>query len=193
MTKETVRCLRFLRFCRLLPACGGGAILLLWMLFDRDFLIIAGLGTMALGAGLLVLGTAGALFALLRRNCPREDRRPLVKSLLLLFTNLPLGAACFAAAFIWAQLFLVLLVNGSPLPLEECRIEGGGVRIELGTLPPGGWKIRGFFIERDGGLSLFCREEGQEREFLLQGYVTNGMGGRIFRKLPPPPGSQGAP
>jgi hypothetical protein len=69
------------------------------------------------------------------------------------------------------------LFNDSSEPIENLRIIGGGITVEMGPVPSGRHAERHLHFRRDGPLNFEARQ--QERRFTgpIEPYVCEGMEG----------------
>jgi hypothetical protein len=170
-------------WCGALPLASGVSIFALWCLTRAEFLARAGLALLGSGWMVLVVG----VISLLLHVCGEHSRdvvsrRRLVRQGLfsggLLLANFPAAAAVLvAAAWVATTTYTVNVQNQSRETVSHCRLTGGGVEIDLGTLPPGTPATRRLQFSDDGALVLRAHLGDRALEARVESYVTGGLGG----------------
>lgn len=147
---------------------------------------------MMVGIFTLYCGTAVVLIGVvaLSRYCwqacrmPKVPRRRVWFSTFagagLLLLNFPVAGGIVAAAIALETRYTVIVQNDSLQPLESVRVFGGGCDESLGTIPPGSSVRRSFWIQHDGELEFYALGDDTSYEKIINGYVTNGLGGHTI-------------
>jgi hypothetical protein len=178
MTREY----RISLWCGALPLAWGASIFALWYLTRAGFLTEAGLVTLAGGCLLFVVGMINLWRHLLweYRLGIVSRRRLLRQGLLsggLLLSNFPAAVAIIVAAVSVATAYTVRVQNQSGQVVSDCRVTGGGVTEELGTLRAGEPAVRRVWFSTDGTLGFEARLGHQSLDGTIEGYVTSSLGG----------------
>ena len=177
------RTLRVAVLSGLLPLLIGVSLFLLWIITRWDWLMLAGAIALYGGLASFVIG-AIALVRYCWAACRSADpsRRNWVPAAVacaaLLLMNFPTAGGIIAAVIAIETRYSVVVHNASPHALSDVRVYGGGCEADLGTIPPGGFARRSFWIQRDGELEFRAASSSTTHHLLIDGYVTNGMGGR---------------
>lgn len=171
--------LQRLRWCTVPPLALGLGTYLAWRIGGDDAWMLFGWGVLALGAlasvlGLGVLARAprfgrGALSPRAQRQI-RWHRR-------LLVGNWVVAILLVLSALRGMSEFRVQLHNDAATPWTDVVLRGGGVDVVVGTVPPGRTVAQSLWFLADGRLELLAA--GQQEPLVLDGYVTNGMGGAV--------------
>jgi len=166
---------RLRRACLLgaIPLCTGLAILLTWMATRWEFLIGAGLLTIALGVVAVLLGTAQVWAA---RGAPFGAR---VALMALLWGNFPAAGFAVMAAEDVMTSFTVSVRNASGALLQDLEVRGPGDRARLGTLAPGGSALCRIRPTGDGLLLVDWNRAGESGFAEPEVYVSGGLEGHI--------------
>jgi hypothetical protein len=178
-------------WCGALPLASGVSIFALWCLTRAEFLARAGLALLGSGWMVLVVG----LISLLLHVCGEQSRdlvgrRRLLRQGLfsggLLLANFPAAAAVLvAAAWVATTTYTVNVQNQSGKTVSHCRLRGGGVEMDLGTLPPGKSAIRQLKFSDRGTLVLQARFGDRALEETVESYVTGSLGGNTTVTIEP--------
>lgn len=168
--------------CGALPLTAGILIFLTWLVTRWGLLQTAGFLIVLAGWPLLLMGSfclVGYVVSSIRSQAESKSRI-ILKSLgaaAFLLINIPTAAAIISTVISIEARYAVTIVNEGSEPLDRVYIEGGGIREDMGTIPPGGEARRTFHIRHDGTL-MFRAACGDRRfEKVVDGYVTNGIGG----------------
>jgi hypothetical protein len=169
-------------WCGALPLASGISIFALWYLTRAEFLVRAGLALLGSGWMLLVVGVISLLLHLRGEHSPDVvSRRRLLRQGLfsggLLLANFPAAAGILIAAVWVATTYTVHVQNQSGNTVSHCRLTGGGVQIDFGTLPPGKSAIRRLQFSDDGALLLHAHLGDRALEGSVESDVTGGLGG----------------
>lgn len=176
------RAYRVALICGASPLLVGVSVFLLWLVTRWDWLMAAGMLTLYGGVAIFLVGAlALARFCWLAFRSPDpRGRRPWLSALAcagLLLVNVPVAGGIVAAAIAIETRYTVVVHNTSPQPLESVRVFGGGCDESLGSIPPGGFARRSFWIQRDGELRFRALRGAVIHTKTIDGYVTNNMGG----------------
>jgi hypothetical protein len=169
-------------WCGALPLASGVSIFALWYLMRAEFLVRAGLALLGSGWMLLVVGLISLLLHLSGEHSRDVvSRRRLLRQGLfsggLLLANFPAAAGILVAAVWVATTYTVHVQNQSGKAASHCRLSGGGVEMDLGTLPPGKSATRRLQFSEDGALLLQAHLGDRALEGSIESYVTGGLGG----------------
>jgi hypothetical protein len=162
----------------------------MWVLFRWDWLAVAGAYIIAVGVVLFLIGVfcLGRFRVLALSDVHMSYRRRFWLSFAcawLLFSNIPAAAAIILAVIHIESQYTVIVDNQSDGAIEEFTLSGGGVRFSFGTIEPDTRVRRSFRIQRDGVLMCSGIHRGKPLEAQVDGYVTNGMGGRKLIQITP--------
>lgn len=164
----------------LIPLATGMSIFLLWLLTRWDWLMLAGIFTIYGGVACVTGGLVCLIaYAVLARRTSRAGNVTwrVVAVAFLLLVNFPVaGAVTWGAVYI-ETLYTVEVRNETSSPIERLAVSGGGVEVIFGDILPGTSRRTRFHILHDGSLTYRFRHHGEERHGVVEGYVTNGMGG----------------
>lgn len=147
-----------------------------WLMLVGVLLIYFGLVSVALGAGALIWSVAAAR----KRNISRPAGilHSAWFAALVLLLNFPAAYACLYVGSMIATKYRVAVQNDTSGSLESARILGGGCDLRLGDIPPHETRNSTCWIGHDDSLRFLYGEHGQEHTVTIDGYVTNGMGGK---------------
>lgn len=167
----------------LLPLLIGVSLFVLWIVTRRDWLMVGGFVTLYGGLVSFFIGAiALARYCWAASRLVDPPRRRWVPSALacaaLLLSNLPVAGGIVAAVIAISTCYSVVVHNASQQAISDVRVYGGGCEANLGTIPPGGLARRLFWIQRDGELAFRAVSSSTTHHMIIDGYVTNGMGGR---------------
>lgn len=178
------RAYRLALFCGATPLLVGLSIFFLWLFTHWQWLMIAGILTLAAGPVMFVFGLLNLahFVGLARREpnlAPRRLRPAMFCSGSLLLANLPAAAGILAAVIAIETAYTVTVHNASGRPLEDVQVRGGGCDVFFGSIPPGGMARRSFWIRDDGELAFHATGGPVTYSVAnISGYVTNGQGGQ---------------
>lgn len=169
-------------FCGAAPLIAGVGTFLLWTITRWPFLMNLGIWILYGGGVLFVIGCVALLmhFALEAKALYSTRRAAWsrgLRALFLLLVNFPAAAVILSAAIFLESQYTVTIHNRTPHPLQQTRVEGGGVHVEIGTIPPGDSERRALRFMGDGNLRFTARYQGKTIERQVEGYVTSGLGG----------------
>ena len=99
------------------------------------------------------------------------------KAAALLLANFPVAAGVILAAIAIETRYTVVVSNESAMVLKDAKVFGGGVDVSLGSLRPQASIKRSFYVVTDGRVMFRAISGDQVHSTLVDGYVTNGMGG----------------
>lgn len=164
------------------PLLTGTIIYGAWRTTRWDWLIVAGLLTIVAGIAAFFAGMF-SLAAHLRDEW-KFGRTPagrlglqgmLIGSLLLL--NFPAAAFFTISAVEVMERYTVSVHNECDIPIESLVVSAPGVDVELGPIAPGQRVQHHFHVQSDGALTFNARQQGIQFGGVVEGYVTNGVGG----------------
>jgi len=142
------------------------------------------LGYFVIGAGsvLFVLGVIALALSIRKdRSTPNVSRRRLRTSSLLcaglLLSNFPVALAMTGIVIRSEMRYTVVVQNDSALQLEDVQVFGGGIHSATVSVHPGGNARFDVWPSADGVLKLSARSASNDYEVVVEGYVTNMMGG----------------
>ena len=173
----------------LLPMTLGGAVLGLWLITDSPV-------WMYFGVPILLLGVATTIVVALLlvngwRRAQREQRwsgkqvhlRTLFIALLMA-SNYPAAYAAFVIAVDHQTRYTVVVVNDADTPWLDVVVAGGGAQRAFGTVAPHGRARCDVWFTSDGELVLQSGGPAGREHRVVDGYVTNGLGGEatVVRK-----------
>ena len=185
---EMNRWLRFSVICGAAPLTVGVAIFLTWLLTRWDWLMLAGVLTIYSGLVVVAVGTIGVVLFVWKSvrvgHTPRKHvawQALTVSGFLLL--NVPVAAAIVASVIYIETQYVVTVINDSSAEVHSFVVSGGGVTIDIGTIAPGSEVRRAFIIKHDGELKGQGMQGGRPIEGIIEGYVTNGLGGNKLVRI----------
>ena len=175
-------------FCATIPLGLGLAIFLAWLICRLCSstvavgLMTAGLFLIPVGSLSVLVGLACLVFYLYRsaRSAsvpPRTLRRHGLVVGGMLLANFPVAIGLTVAGIAIDTMYTVTIINDSGRPVQTCRIVGGGVDIDFGTVPAGQKGRKRFWIRRDGELELRAQHGQMQLRETIDGYVTHNMDG----------------
>jgi hypothetical protein len=167
-------------FCGVMPMAAGTAIFLSWLLVRWDWLMMAGILTIIVGAGVVLTGLVFlGIHALQARRLQPSGRwgvRTLAVAVLLL-ANFPLaGAYTWGAVWVVTR-YTVTITNGGVRTADRVIVTGPGVSADLGAIAPGASRRASFHFAGDGPLELEARYGPTISRSTILGYVTTHQGG----------------
>ena len=131
--------------CGVLPMLAGPGILFFYWLTKNDGWVWAGLWTIPIGAGVVLLGIAFILVYIIRSwriarvEGVRFRKLGVALALLLLLGNIPVAVVCALEGIDLMSTVYVDVLNESGAPLESCIVEcTGGITKSRGPFPAGG-------------------------------------------------------
>jgi hypothetical protein len=163
---------RLALLCGALPLIAGASVFFAWLVLRWEWLMWIGFPIIGSGIVLFFVGVfCLACYYASARNGDLESRRHLGRRLAvavcLLLINFPTALGIVIAAENIHARYVVTIVNESAEPVEDVVVFGGGVNVDFGTLGPTARVRRSFHIR------------------VVEGYVTNGIGGeKLVRILP---------
>ncbi len=101
-----------------------------------------------------------------------------LKAVGLLLANFPVAAAIVLTVIHLETTFFVTARNLSNKTMHTFKLTAPGVDVELGPIKPGQKKKTSFQVHADGTLRFSAVQDDRQIEGTVEGYVTNGMGGR---------------
>lgn len=168
-------------FCALAPLSVGTTIFFSWLLLRWDTLMLAGILTIYVGTLLFLVGVVSlsAHWFRMRQNGSANRQLLTKKSVLvalLLVINWPLAFFYASTAINIETGYCLVIFNNSKTPVEVI-VSGGGIQVDFGTLAPSTQSSDTFHFDRDGELTIQSTQNGNESSYLVEGYVTPGIGG----------------
>jgi hypothetical protein len=162
---------RIALFCGLFPLVVGVSIFVLWLFTHWPWLMTAGMMTILAGIGFVVVG-----FLALDSFCWKYES-PTSPSPPKRF-NFPIALAIVATVVALVTRYTVTVFNSSQQPLQNVSVVGGGCDQSLGTILPDGKASCSLWPQHDGELRLHTVCGNTTHSDIIEGYVTNNMGGR---------------
>ena len=95
----------------------------------------------------------------------------------VILSNIPIAAILIYGFVAIESCYTVNIINISESNIKNIKIFGGGCQKEVETIPPGGNARLHFWFKRDGDLKLSILGRNSGSETIIDGYVTNSMGG----------------
>ncbi len=160
------------------PLIIGTLIYFTWRLTRWDWLEMMGLMTILIGI-IAFLGGAICLILHLKRESRTARTSPLNALLVggLLIANFPVAAFYASSAIDISTRYTVRVYNDSNHPIESFMILGPGVQTEIGPIPSGQKVVRHYYPTTDGYLRFTARQQKQNFDGELEGYVTGSSEG----------------
>jgi len=167
--------------CGLLPLISGIAVFLLWIGSRWELLKLVGFFVILAGMLCILVG-AIALIVSLRQSLTLGY--PIKKNLpkWILITTIYLSNFLAAGGIIAFVLnietrYTIRIINQSKQKLSSITISGGGCLINVPDLPADTTTTQYLYVKQDGSLTIKAKTDDSELEQVIEGYVTNGMGG----------------
>lgn len=184
------RTFRIALLCGLLPLLVGLSLFVLWIITRWDWLVVGGFVTLYGGLVSVLIGAiALARYCWAAARIADPPRRNWVPSALacaaLLLSNFPAAGGMIAAVIAIETRYSVVVHNASKQAISNVRVYGGGCEAKFGTIPPGGLARRSLWIQHDGELEFAAVGSSTTHCMTIDGYVTNGMGGRRVVSVEP--------
>ncbi|MCB9902947.1 MAG: hypothetical protein H6831_00925 [Planctomycetes bacterium] len=178
----TNRELRVAFACWVIPLVVGLAAFGGWLAFGLERWSDLGMIAIAVGLALFVLGFVFLLISIrrdrLRGGAPSRRVRPLALICAgLLISNFPIALAMAAFVIHTETRYTVVVRNQSQQTFDEVQVVGGGIHSAQLTLLPGGTNRFEVWPKQDGALELELRSAAREESVVVEGYVTNLLGG----------------
>jgi hypothetical protein len=164
------------------PLVLGIATALLWWATAWDWLMLAGMLVFYMGIGCCCYGYA-CLFQYWQEETkqPNASRKRIrmaaLGGIILLSSNFVVAFGVMACVAATRSCFVVEVSNASHQMLTDVKASGGGCEIAFGEIVPGGSAKRRFWIQTDGQLLLKGMMANAPFQIVIEGYVTNGIGG----------------
>ncbi len=173
--------LRLAVLCGVLPLVAGIGIFVAWVITEASWLTMAGLLTINVGVYAVVVGLVLLIvymsWAWQGGQIPRRRLVGQTLAVVALFAaNFVAAGGAVMGAQVISSRYTVVVTNQSNAPLQSARIEGGGVAVEFGDIPPGATVSESFWIKHDGQLTLSGRHGSNDVHAVIADYVTNGQG-----------------
>lgn len=169
----------------LIPLISGIAVFLLFFITDHYVFLMPGFYIFCIGLCCSFIGILLSTFSLIKSKIYlyKENKPISIKYLLLNISNFPIALIIAIAWFFVMSTFTTIVLNQSDTVLSGSYILGGGITQNLGDIKPNGIRFSIFTIKQDGTLFFKYKKEGIDKDYLIQGYVTNGQGGRHVIKI----------
>lgn len=171
---------KFAKACALIPIFVG-IVALIVGLFDQNEggSNLGAIATAFLGLGLLPLGLLSIIGYYWKSELPRQQiKSNTLKAVGLFFV----AGAVVAGLLALAGRYTVEIQNATQHPLNNVRILGAGVDVEIGTIKPGETASRSFFIRQDGVLRIEAASAERNYSQEFSGYVSK-LHGERFGKI----------
>ena len=98
-------------------------------------------------------------------------------AVIILLGNFPVAGVIVAEAIAIHTSYTVTVINRSGSRVENVVLSGGGIHLDIGPLLPEQKARRRFWIQTDGALSCQVRQDGKVFQTVVEGYVTQSLGG----------------
>lgn len=172
----------FALLCWAIPLLAGIIVLIGWYFGGVQGWWQLGYFVIGVGSVLFVLGVIALALSIRKdRSTPNVSRRRLRTSSLLcaglLLSNFPVALAMTGVVIRSEMRYTVVVQNDSALQLEDVQIFGGGIHSASLTVRPEGHARFDVWPSADGALKLRARSTSNDYEVVVDGYVTNMMGG----------------
>jgi hypothetical protein len=176
--------------CGTIPLVFGISLFLVWLITRQDILLGAGVFAAYGCLGIFAVGLLALVyFFWAGSRTPGVDRSHLRRKTIacgvLLFSNLPVGAAVGAATFALVTRYTVVVENATSVSLEDARVFGGGCDESFGSILPGERAQQSLWFKTDGVLVFTGRLQNTVYEETVEGYVTGAMGGHVTVTINP--------
>ena len=103
--------------------------------------------------------------------------------LLLNCSNLLVAILILNAVMYVQSLYRLELVNHGNQTLYACALKGGGINQAIGDMAPQSNRHFELRFEQDDVLKLSCRKNSQAFEWVIEGYVSAGIGGNQIMQI----------
>jgi hypothetical protein len=156
-----------------MPMVTGVAMLLLWLQFEGQPLLVMGYGALVVG----VLCALLAPFLLLRSWSQAPNVRNTVMISTLAIVNVPVAFYCVATGVSRATRVVLTLHNDADTAWQAVQIVGGGLLTEPVAIAPHQASVQEVWPTQEGRLELHFLHDSEPRRVILAGYVTRSLGG----------------
>lgn len=144
-----------------------------WLITRFDFFLGAGIIALYIGVFTVLIGS---IILLILRLLNKGNK--LLRKFLLLLSNIIIGLLVAFVSITLLTMYIVIVENDSNSILTNCIIDGGGIHEEIEDIDPKKVVRKRFWIKHDGTLFFYCQNENKDIEIMIDGYVTNGNGGK---------------
>ncbi|MHC4563105.1 MAG: hypothetical protein ACYS8X_10070 [Planctomycetota bacterium] len=171
--------------CGVLPLVAGLIVLSTYCFVDSEELAAFGVVIIVIGFGLFLLGLLGlSLYVWSARRAGRKGGDygwPAALALVVLLANFPAAfLSLVAGAKIDGARYRVYVINTASKPIQMCHLVGGGVDIDLKTIPAKSQVTQWFFVRRDSQLMLTGQFEGHRIEQAVDRTLRRWEGEELY-------------
>lgn len=173
---------RIALLCWALPLIAGIAVFTGWYFEGVERWMGVGAVILFAGTALFILGVIALILSIrkdvaARSTSPRRLRFTSLACAGLLLSNFPVALALTGVVIRSETRYTVVVQNESAQLLEDVQVFGGGIHSATVTLPPGGATKFEVWPSTDGELRLRARSKSSDYAVVVEGYVTNMLGG----------------
>jgi hypothetical protein len=168
----------------LLPLVMGTGIFVAWVFTRQDWLMSAGIYTIAGGLILFVVGVVAIFFiARLAKKQGLPCKKKLIILTCLLVMNFPVAMGMtFSALDILAE-YKVVIVNNSTESVQIVFSDPMGNNHAVPDVSPHSKTQMIFHFEGEGAVMYQMTSKTLDRSGTLFGYITNGVGGKAVLEI----------
>jgi len=164
------------------PLVVGTTIFITWLLTRADVLMLAGGITIQAGLCSVALALVCQAIYLWRNWHSMEITRLRLAWQTAALVALVIMNFVFAAGFVCGAMMIearynLSITNEGSESLSHVRVGVGECGVVFEDIPAGETRKKGFWIDRDGELVLTATRNGQPIEAVVDGDVSNGLGG----------------
>lgn len=173
----------------IVPLAIGIAVFATWMITRADWLMGAGMITICVGIANVAMGLVCLcvyLWQARRASLSWQNLAWRVTLVLAVYVAGFLAAGRVAVEAVrMSSPYTVTIVNRSSLALESAQMEGGGVNVEIGMVPPYETVRSEFRIKQDGELILTARQGDRSIRLTIEAYVTSRTTSKMVVTIEP--------
>ena len=167
--------------CGLMPLSIGIVIFLAWFATRAQWLTVAGIVNLYAGLALFCIGviSLAVYFYKARRSAIAGYWKKSIVTLAILFSNFPVAAAIFSAAYYVASFSTVVIENQSNTQIEDIYLSERGHVYKIGSVLPNEKLEKKYHFQSEGSVYYSFTKNGIKYEGILFGYVTSGKGNSV--------------
>lgn len=167
-------------FCGIMPIFVGVLVFLVWYFFRLDFLLVTGLFVIYGGIAIVIVGMIFLIMYEVRYRAAsgRFDFKKGIISAGIMIANIPIAIFVSALAIGIMTQYTLTVLNDSGTNIQDVVVMAPNFRVNTGDIPAGEIRVVKLHFQRDGELTFEVHFETQSLQGNIEGYVTNGMGGR---------------
>src|SRR5215468_751403 len=182
MRPPTIRRLRIPLVFGAAPLTIGVSVFLLWLVTGWKWLELAGIFILYTGTASVVVGLVSLSLCVLQRVRSGDWARERLMGrtmfvAMVLVINVPVAGLILWTTYNISTTYTVVVRNYGSASIQLAAITGGGVSLEIGPIEPGASVTKKFHIAQDGTLMFSEERSGRKVQTVVDGYVTNGIGG----------------